>query len=530
MTLWCWAALLPSTACFGRLCFGTLTKHSIEEGAGLFFYIVRRLLISVPILLASSFVMFWLVTISGDPLAEFRLSTDPNREQILAQVRARLELDRPFFERYFDWLTDVMTGDFGLNRDGQEVSVLLKQAAGTTLRLVLIATLLSILLGVFIGVISAVRQYSAIDYTSTFAAFLCFSLPVFWIAVLLKEFGAIKFNNYLEQPGLSVAGSAILTALTALIAAGLAGGRWTRRLAVGAGAAAVAAIALTLIDRSNWLTNPGLSMLATVVLAIGAGVAAAGAFAPLSNQRVVASGVAAALAGVVGSWLFRSWLDDMSWTRLGLLFLLSACTGVVIGAAVGGVIDRQAATRTGFAATFGVGVIVVFDRLLSAWEPGRTIATIGPRTPNLDAPFWETLIDYFGHQVLPSLALALIGFATYMRYTRASMLDTLDSDYVRTAKAKGLPTTQVVLRHAFRTALIPVATVIAINLGAVIDGAIITETVFGWQGMGKLFVDGLNEVDPFPVMGFLILTSVAVVVANAVADILYAYLDPRIRQ
>ena len=106
------------------------------------------------------------------------------------------------------------------------------------------------------------------------------------------------------------------------------------------------------------------------------------------------------------------------------------------------------------------------------------------------------MIDYVGHQILPSLALMLIGFATFMRFTRASMLETLNSDYVRTAKAKGLPATQVVLRHAFRTALIPVMTVATISFATVIEGAVITETVFGWQGMGRLFVDGPPERRP----------------------------------
>ena len=116
-----------------------------------------------------------------------------------------------------------------------------------------------------------------------------------------------------------------------------------------------------------------------------------------------------------------------------------------------------------------------------------------------------------------------------MRFTRASMLETLESDYVRTAKAKGLPAMQVILRHAFRTALIPVMTVITISFATAIEGAVITERVFGWQGMGSLFIEGLNEVDPYPVMGFLVVASVSIVVMNAVADVLYAYLDPRIR-
>jgi peptide/nickel transport system permease protein len=496
----------------------------------MFFFIVRRLLISIPILLASFFLMFFLVTISGDPLEELRTSRDPNREQLMAQLRARLELDVPFHERFWSWLTGMVRGDFGVNQAGQDVSVLLSQAMSTTFRLIIIATVASILLGLTIGIISAVRQYSVIDYTSTFAAFLFFSLPVFWLAVLLKEFGAIKFNDYLEEPGLSTAGIIILTVVTALVVAALAGGSRQRRLAALGITAVVVGGSLVVIDATDWLLNPGLSLIAIVVFSAVGGVLAAMTFAPLSNPNVLTSGLVAAGVGIAGSLVFSSWVEDMSWTRMLVLLILALATGAAVGAILGGAIDRGAAMRAGMLASFVVGLIVVFDQFISAWTPGRTIATIGPRTPNLDAPFWETMVDYAGHQILPSLALALIGFATFMRFTRSSMLDTLKSDYVRTAKAKGLPATQVIMRHAFRTALIPVMTVVVISFATVIEGAVITETVFGWKGMGSLFIDGLSNVDPYPVMGFLVVVSVSIVLMNALADIMYAYLDPRIRR
>jgi peptide/nickel transport system permease protein len=202
----------------------------------------------------------------------------------------------------------------------------------------------------------------------------------------------------------------------------------------------------------------------------------------------------------------------------------------VVGSVVGGEVDRRPAVSAGIWATLGVGLIVVFDQFISAWSPGRTIATIGPQSPNLEGPFWYRMIDYAGHQILPSLSLALIGFATFMRFTRASMLETLKSDYVRTAKAKGLPGTQVIMRHAFRTALIPVMTVVTISIATIIEGAVITERVFAWKGMGSLFIEGLTNVDPYPVMGFLLITSIVIIFMNAVADIMYAYLDPRIRR
>ena len=496
----------------------------------MFFFIVRRFLVSIPILLASSFLSFFLVTISGDPLADLRQSRSPNREQTIAKMRQLLELDVPFHERYFSWLTGLFRGDFGVNRDGQDVWALLSQAMGTTFRLIILATLASILIGLVIGIITAVRQYSALDYASTFAAFLFFSLPVFWLAVMLKEFGAIKLNNYLEEPGFSVVGIIVIGALSGLMAAGLVGGSLQRRLVAFLSVGAVMVALFAVLDATDWIINPGLSMPVVILLSIAGSVVAAMAFAPLSAQRVVIAAVAAAMLAIVASVVFDTWIDEMTWTRMLLLTLLTLGLGAATGAALGGEIDRRSAIRAGMASTFLVGTIVSFDRFISAWQPGRTIATIGPKTPNLDAPFWETMVDYAGHQILPSLALALIGFATFMRFTRSSMLDTLKSDYVRTAKAKGLPGTQVVMRHAFRTALIPVMTVVTISFATIIEGAVITERVFAWKGMGSLFVEGLVEVDPYPVMGFLVITSVSIVLLNALADIMYAYLDPRIRR
>lgn len=494
------------------------------------FFVIRRLAASFPILLASSLLMFWLVTISGDPLAALRQSTDPNREQTMAQLRQNLDLDKPFLERYLGWLQGLVNGDFGLNRDGQEVSVLLSQAAGTTFRLIILATLASILLGVVAGVVTSVRQYSSLDYATTFSAFLFFSLPVFWLAVLLKEFGAIRFNDYLERPGLSTFGIAAVTALTAGLGSALVGGNWRRRGTAAMGAAAVALGALVWIDSSDWLSNPGLSAVALFIGAAVIAVLAALVVAPLSEQRVLGTAVLSGVGFIVVSLILNTWIENIDWWRSGLLLLGALALGVGVGAALGGEIVRPSAMRAGALAAFGAFTLVGFDRVISAWEPGRTVATIGPRTPNLDEPFWPTFVDFAGHQVLPSIALALVGFATFARFTRASMLETLNADYVRTAKAKGLPNTQVVVRHAFRTALIPVMTVVAISFATVIEGAVITERVFGWSGMGSLFIEGLEETDPFPIMGFLVIVALSIVLMNALADIMYAFLDPRIRE
>lgn len=496
----------------------------------MFFFILRRLLVSIPILLASSVLMFFLVINSGDPLFDLRTSTNPNVDQLIAARRQRLRLNDSTWERYWDWLTGLFSGDFGQNREGQNVSTLLWQATQSTFRLVILATILSIVIGILFGILTAVRQYTVLDYSSTFAAFLFFSLPVFWVAVLLKEFGAIKFNDWLEAPGISTTGLIVLTLLASTFAYGVVGGTWQRRALAAAGVGIVSVIAWSIIDSTDWMLNPGLSPIVIVLLSAAAAIGAAALFAPLSTTRVVVAGLASAGVGLIGATIFSDWIDDPNWTKLFLLLVFTIATGLAVGAAVGGEIDRRLAMRAGAVASFGVAAIILFDEFISAWEPGRTIGTVGPQTPNLTGTFWERMVDYAGHQILPSLALALIGFATFMRFTRSSMLDTMKSDYVRTAKAKGLPATQVILRHAFRTALIPVMTVITISFATVIEGAVITETVFGWQGMGRLFVDGLAEVDPYPVMGFMVVVSVSIVLLNAVADILYAYLDPRIRR
>jgi peptide/nickel transport system permease protein len=142
---------------------------------------------------------------------------------------------------------------------------------------------------------------------------------------------------------------------------------------------------------------------------------------------------------------------------------------------------------------------------------------------------WLRMLDSFGHLILPTIALMIVSVAGYTRYSRASLLEVLNQDYIRTARAKGLPERTVIMRHAFRNAMIPIATIITFDIAGLIGGAIITERVFAWQGMGALFNNGLQAVDVNLVMGFFIVTGAIAVVFNIVADVLYSALDPRIR-
>lgn len=154
------------------------------------------------------------------------------------------------------------------------------------------------------------------------------------------------------------------------------------------------------------------------------------------------------------------------------------------------------------------------------------IASLNDVDPGTGLAFW---VDRAHHLVLPVLVLMVASIATYSRYMRASMLEVVNSDYVRTARAKGLPERRVTMRHAFRNALIPIVTVVALNFGGLLGGAIITETVFSLDGMGLYFIQALGTADPYPVMAWLMITATAIIVFNLVADILYGVLDPRVR-
>lgn len=138
-------------------------------------------------------------------------------------------------------------------------------------------------------------------------------------------------------------------------------------------------------------------------------------------------------------------------------------------------------------------------------------------------------IDRLQHMILPIVTLSYVSIATYSRYQRASMLEVLHSDYIRTARAKGVKERVVTMKHGLRNALIPVVTIAALSFGAVLGGAVITETIFAWPGMGKFFIDALVRGEVYTLMAWLMVTAVAVIIANLVADIVYGWLDPRIR-
>jgi glutathione transport system permease protein len=343
-------------------------------------YTVRRILAAIPVLLAVSIFVFLMVDISGDPVQEIVIqraaSGEPLDQNAIEQIEAQLYQDRSIPERYWLWLTGLggrddiglIQGEFGPSVRGAnfDIGEEIGDRALTSVRLVGLATIIGVIIGIGAGVISATRQYSKTDHTITFFGFLALAMPVFWFAALIKEVG-IWFND-------------VLASITG---------------------------------------NPDLRPI-----------------------------------GTIG--------------------------------------DRSGGSLEGFTT-------------------------------------WDTVVDIAGHLILPTIVLSLVGYATFSRFQRASMLEVLNSDYVRLARAKGLRNKVVMRRHALRTALVPVLTLVALSIATTIDGAILTETVFQWRGMGVYLVERLAQTDTFAVTAIVLFSGVFVVMGNLVADLLYAVLDPRIR-
>ena len=323
-------------------------------------YSIRRILIAIPVLLVASMIVFALTLLTGDPVQEkYAGRNPPVPQQTIDNERARLHLDDPLVVQYGNWLKNlVLHGDFGPSITAtNDIGEDLARRSLVTLRLVIFAMALALVLAVISGVVSAVKQYSWIDYVLTFFGFLFLAMPAFWTAVLLKQ-GALAINE--------------------------ATGR-------------------------------------------------------------------------------------------------------------------------------------------------RTFFTIGARSDSTAPGAFNTVSDIFGHMILPTISLALITYAAWSRFQRSSMLEVLNSDYIRLARSKGLSPRRVLVRHALRTALIPMTTVSALTIAAVIGGAVVTETVFEWQGLGKYLVDSIATRDRYAILGLLLVTGFMVIIGNLVADILYGVLDPRIR-
>jgi peptide/nickel transport system permease protein len=287
----------------------------------------------------------------------------------------------------------------------------------------------------------------------------------------------------------------------------------------------------------GWFDKPSLGL-----IGIALGGAVVSAIVTALTTGFQHRGMLLAAGSVVAFWLavwyplqFLFFFIPELWT---LLVLVAVAVGVamVAGAMFGGEDRKQITRAAGIISILTLGFVII-DRVLQVWsdyelmipQASGIISTIGATTPNLPGDMWFQMLDTFGHLLLPTIALSIGSLAAYTRYSRSSLLEVLNQDYVRTARAKGLAERTVIMRHAFRNAMIPIVTIVAFDIGGLIGGAIITERIFAWQGMGSLFNLGLEALDLNLVMGVFLITGLVAVVFNLIADIAYASLDPRIR-
>ena len=318
-------------------------------------YLMRRLLQMIPLLVFISLISFMIAALApGDPVYQYinPRKRAPSQEELEA-IRHRYGLDRPVYVRYFIWMKDVMKGDWGYSIiTKNEVTDEVLSRLPNTLLLGGLALVVAIVVAIPLGVLSAVKRYSLIDYVTTFIAFIGISIPSFWFALLIVAL----FSNKL-----------------------------------------------------GWLPSVGMSS------------------------------VSGNLEGI------------------------------------------------------------------------------------------DKVIDVAKHLVLPVAALSFTEVAYWMRYQRAALLENLNQDYVRTARSKGLKESTVIWRHAFRNSLVSTVTLIGLTLPALVNGAYITESIFGWPGMGRLGITSILARDYPIVMAVTMLSALLVVSGNLLSDIMYALVDPRTR-
>ncbi|MEE9175341.1 MAG: ABC transporter permease [Thermodesulfobacteriota bacterium] len=328
-------------------------------------YIIKRLLMLIPVLLGTSIIAFSLIHLApGDPART--MAGEHASQRTINAIREKYGLDKPLYIQYGIWLNRALHGDMGRSIVSNEyVTKEILDRFPNTFELTFFAMILAMAIGAMAGIISASKQYSALDYTFMGIALFGLSMPVFWLGIMLM----MIFGVYLR------------------------------------------------------------------------------------------------------------WLP------------------------IGGRID----------------ILIPFHRITGFYLLDSII------TGNFAA-----LISTLRYLILPSAALATIPMATIARVTRSSMLEVLRQDFIRTERAKGLSERVVIYKHAVRNAMIPVITVIGLNFGLLLAGAILTETVFSWPGIGRYVINAVRMRDYPAVQGCVLFFAFVFVIVNLVTDIIYVYIDPRI--
>jgi len=498
------------------------------------------------IVLGSSFLSYCLMAYSSNPLSVFGESTEKNKEFLKLQMIRELQLDVPPPLRFFLWLRGAVSGlwgqlDLGTTRTGYEVLDVIGRAIPITFRLVIASTILAIVIGITIGMVTAIRQYTRFDYSMTFISFLLFSIPVFWVAVLLKVYLAIEFNNFLMSPTIPIEAVIGFGVVAGGIISGIIGGTRKFYFSMLLGTSVFFSALLQLASVTGWFLNPGLGIAGVGILAIGFAVMIVQLSTGLANKRSLIAGMSTAAFVIACYYPFQLLLNKESGiSTIFLLFSITITAACFIGYHVEK-IDKRVNIRTAALTAFLSTLPIVLDRFMQEFNGyynsdsvhGRPVPTLSQASDVLTetelSNFWFTGLDAIMHLILPTLALTLISFAGYVRYSRASLLEVLNMDYIRTARAKGLNERTVIMRHALRNAMLPLTTILVNDFAGVIGGAIITEQVFGWKGMGSVFKDALDMYDLNLFMGVFILGAVLTIMANLAADLLYGVVDPRIR-
>jgi peptide/nickel transport system permease protein len=498
------------------------------------------------IVFGASFMAYNLEAISSDPLSVFAESTAKNKQYLINRMIRQLNLDVPPPLRYFIWLRGVVAGlwgqfDLGKTRENAYVLDVIGEAIPTTFRLVIASTILAIVLGITIGMVTAIRQYSRFDYVMTFISFLLFSLPIFWVAVLLKQYMAIDFNNFLAQPDIPLPAVIIFALVGGVAMASIIGGSRARFWQVFAGVSVGFGALLQFASATHWFIDPGLGIIGIGVLAFSTAVLVTQISTGLDNRRSLLASLSAAAIVTAGYYPLQLLLNESaSLLNVLAVILITACLSAVVGYFVEKV-DRSVNIRTAVITAFIATLPIFLDRFMQEFSDymnsdavsGRPVPTLGQANDLLTeeqlANFWIHGLDAVMHLVLPTMALTLISFAGYVRFSRGSLLEVLNMDYIRTARAKGLTERTVIVRHAMRNAMLPLTTILVNDFAGVIGGAIITERVFAWKGMGQLFNQALTNYDLNLFMGVFIISATLTVLANLVADLLFGVVDPRIR-
>ena len=512
----------------------------------MFQYVLRRLGMMLVIVFGASFLAYNLQAYSSNPLSVFTESTEKNKDYLMAAMIRNLQLDVPPPIRYFSWLRGILGGlwgnfDMGLTRTNIPVTEVLAQAIPVTIKLVITATFLAIILGTSVGMITAIRQYSRFDYVITFISFLLFSLPIFWVAVLLKEFMAIQFNDFLVNPQIPPPVILTVALFLGFVMAGFVGGSRKQFFSVLSGGALFTGVTLTFMSQTNWFLEPALGLFGITFLALCCAAIVIQLISGLDSKKGRNAGFGTAIAIAILYYPLQSLMSaNASFLTIVAIFAITISVGMALGYSVSS-IDRRVYIRIGFFTALMATVPILIDRFMSEFPEymnsdaigGRPVPTLSQRndllTPEQLGNFWVAGLDTAVHLLLPTIALTLISFAGYVRFSRGSLLEVLNMDYIRTARAKGLSERTVIVRHGMRNAMLPLTTILVNDFAGLLGGAIITEGVFAWKGMGQLFNDALRGYDMNLFMGVFILSASLTVTANFVADLLYGVVDPRIR-